>query len=268
MIIALVVSSLIGGLFCLCVNAQDSWQEYDEQWIKRSAGTRLDILNRAIEHYAAARAYFERGDFSNAKIRAKDALKVVPTFKESYELIAAAELGVGRERNAKTYQEKALKYEGTLSVIDEFQYLAKHIDRLRALYKPPQMLNRLVFYMIAIAGIAIVIFLITSSGIVDSAAMGFQHLTRSTKEQEEEGSDIIIGKFADDEEPPFPWWIKPVIFSIPFGICYLIVMLCGADTIKDVLVFTLGPGIIIDILIFILFFKDDDMMLPPRGGMR
>ncbi len=263
--------------FCLMLSidiglvyAIDGWREYDEQWKKRNPTVRLEILNRSLKHYTKAYYYFENGDLGNAERLAHDALKVVPQFAEAHFLLAKIYDLKGKEKKAEKHRKKGEELASSHSILKERDYLIGNLDRLMENYAPSHALNRIVFYLLFIAGYFIIIFLIISSGFLSSVSMKIRRMSRLIKEDEEKKADLVVGDFpGEDNEKPLSWYWKIVIYGAPFLLCYFVSLLFGAQTKKDIIIFTLLPGLLISVLIYKIFFSDDDFSPPSKfGGMR
>ena len=264
----LFVAALIIGIqlfWGTLFGAQMTWEEYDRQWIKRNPETRLTILNRAFGHYQKALSALRNGDLTIAETWARDALKVEPEFAEGYFLLADIYDQKGKTKRATKYRIKGEKFTDRPPIIQERAYLEQNLERLKANYQPSQMLNRIVLYLFLLVAYGVIIFLIISSGLFTSFSMGARHAIRSMKEKKEKGGSVVIGTFHDERQDPlFSWPFKLVIYTLPFLVCFLITVLCGAVTKKEVFLFTFFPGLLIDVLIYKIIFSDDDFQPPQR----
>lgn len=250
--------------------AQQTVGEYDAQWIKRNPSARRDILNRGIAHYAKASAYLKNGDLKNAERCARDAVTVLPEFSESFYLLASIYAEKGNEEKALAYKEKGHTKGGQFTVFEEYAYLEENIDRLMRGYQPSMTLNRIVFYVLFLAGYAVIILLIMTSGVVTSVAMGVRHAMRKKKEKGEESSGIVVGEFfGDQKEEHLPWWFPVVVYVIPFVLSYGVCRLLHVDSGKDTFIFTFFPAVLIDVIIYKVIFSSEDFEPPSRfGGMQ
>ena len=261
----LILSIDIGLLY-----ANENWDEYDEQWNKRDPAVRLEILNRSIKHFTKAVDYYKRGDFNAAERFAHDALKVVPQFAEAHFLLAEIYDTKGKIKKAERYRGKGDRFSSFPSILKERDYLINNLERLKEQYTPSFALNRIVFFLLFIAGYCIIIFLIMTSGILTNIAMKIRGVARIVKEKKEEEPHIVVGEFVgEDKEKRLSWYWKLFIYTMPFVFCFCVSILFGAQSIKDIIIFTFFPGLFITVVIYKLFFSDDDFGPPQRfPGMR
>jgi len=260
------VTIVIIGAWLGVVFAQEPWEGYDEQWVKRNAVDRLKVLNRAVAHFEKAVHYFKAGELKQAERYAQDALKVEPYFSESYLLLAALYQQKGNEKKSAAVRKKEEKKFPRISILTERKYLNHNIERLSKRYTPSTVLNRIVFYLLFLVGYGIIIFLISTSGLLTTWSMRMRGLVRNVRTGEDERPDVVIGEFVGDhKEKPLPWYWLVLIYSVPFAVALGICLLCGARTVKDIVIYTVLPAVFIDVVIWKLFFSDDDSdALPPR----
>ncbi|MBU1862223.1 MAG: hypothetical protein KKH94_00960 [Candidatus Omnitrophica bacterium] len=258
-------------LFIICyllvrpLHANNEWEEYDTQWVHRNPQARLTVLERALKHYQTALSYINKEDFQQAERFAKDALKVIPEFGECYLLLADIYTHKRKDTRAQSYKIKGERLLEERAVLEEIKYLRLNIERLTEHYKPSRTLDRIVFYILFLAGYAIVIFLIITSGFLTNLSMKYRRMVRFTKERKEKRADIIIEEFPGDEkESMLPWPWKVAIYAAPFVFCYLVSIICGARAIQEVMPLTFLPGLLIAVIIHKMFFSDDDLSMPPR----
>ena len=259
-IFLLILSVDIGLLY-----ADEDWAAYDVQWKHRNPAVRLEILNRSLKHFQNALSYVKHDDLGTAEQYAQDALKVVPQFAEAYLLLAEINKIKGKARKAKGYQKKAHSFSSSVSIIKEREYLLNNLERLQGQYTPSRTLDRLVFFLLFIAGYGIIIFLIVTSGLLTSVSMKVRRMTRLVGERKEQGTHIIVGDFPGEEkETLIPWYGRLIIYLVPFLLCFGVSILCGAQTKRDIFIFTFFPGLFIAVILHKLFFSDDDFIPPQK----
>lgn len=260
------------GITCFSgiVSAQINPEEYDKKWIKRNPQSRLEVLERSFKHYLRALAAFQRKDFQEAEIAATDALKVVPEFKEAYELLAAIAEARNQTKKAERFFEKAIERMEPYSILEEREYLHNNLERLKQNYKPSYMLNRIVFYLLFCVGYAIILFLLSTSGVLTQCGMFFRRIIRKKEESKgkEDMPNLIVEEFPGDrEESASSFWVYGIVYIVPFVLCFSVAYFAGARTLKELSLFTILPGVVILVVLYKLFLGDDEGMPPRKWGM-
>ena len=166
-----------------------------------------------------------------------------------------------RSASAKHWRQKGEEYADAVSVLDEYEYLSFNIDRLKDSYKPGNfVLNRIVFYLIAIFGFSLFVFVIFILGIPHFAGMVFLHLFRKQQTDDEEEhlralmtDEDINGK---NKNAGYVVLFKLTACAVPFFVIYLLVNLFGFQSLMLKIGLSLFLGLAAFFLLAVLLFDD------------
>ena len=253
------------------VSADERWNEYDAEWINRSAQTRLQLLERAISHYARALDHYKKKNFKKAEVYAKDALKVEPRFSEALYLRSLIFKENEDFEREEAFREKsyAAAREVFVSVLEEQQYLAKNIERLQKIHAPSMAFHRfMIFFFICIAAV-LLIFLLSATDTFLTFSMRMRQLIRisSDKEEREIDSPLIVGEFLGDEKGrQIPWFVYVGIYTACFVFCFVVTHLAGIESRKEYIVYSLLSSAVLSFLIYHIFFSDSEFEGPQKFG--
>jgi hypothetical protein len=258
------------------LHAQDGMSEYEVQWVKRNAQSRLEIITRAVSHYRKALHYFNNGKLKEAELWVSDALKVESRFPEALELKALIYQRQGDEERESEYAEKSDVTRRSLfmPVLKERQYLEANIDRLRSMYVPPRGFQRVMFFLLSCAIIFIVLLILSATESFLLFSMSLRkvlHLSRKGEEDVTNVSSILVSPFpSDKKEEKESRWGHVIIYGFCFLLCFGVVYLIGPETKKEFYSFAIGGGFVLSFFMYIMVLADHDVDLPPgrNGGNR
>ena len=271
----ILLAGLLAFLFTASVPcAGDTGGDYDRQWIRRSAQSRLQIVNRAVTHYARALQHYKRMNLDEADRFAKDALKVEPEFPKALLLRSLILEEKGSYRKAEQLAEKSRRVteELEMNVLDEQRYLSENIERLMEIHDPPQTYKRIVLFLLFSAGISFIMLLLAASGLFTAFAMSVRrlfHLRPRTPEPPTQ-QDLLIGPFpGDEEESRIPWYVHFFIYSFCYLFCFVVTYIIHVPTIIEFVLYSLVSGSILSFLVYHIFFSDTVQDFPQKfGGFR
>lgn len=250
------------------VLAEEAFYEYDNLWIKRNAAARLTVLERAVNHYATAVRFYEAGDYTAAERFAKDALKVEPRFPEAVLLRALIYEQKGNNEKSLALQEKAASMRDDMfgPVLEECRYLQDNIERLKALYDPPVLYTKIVFFLLLSFGMTIFFAVLVSTNFFMAFAMRMRQVLRIMRSPKDESSTtVIIDRFpGEDPEVKIAWPVYCIAYGLCFAFAFGIVSIFDFDTPKEMVFYGFFTGSILSFLVYHIFFNENEFEGPSK----
>jgi tetratricopeptide (TPR) repeat protein len=244
--------------------------EYDQIWEKRNAARRLAVVERSVQHYARAVALYKAGDFQKAHIALKDALKVEPRFAEALWLRGVLYEQTGDLEKASQFKQKSdtVANELIMPVLAEKEYLQKNLERLKALYNPPTLYNKIIFILLFSFGVTVVFFILVSSNFFIIFAMRIRQIMRFRLfSKQEQQPTLITERFPGDEpDVKIPWFTYVIAYTLCFVFSFGVVLLFDFDSRLETIGYGLFGGFIMAILVYHIFFSDLEFEGPQKFG--
>jgi hypothetical protein len=248
--------------------ADEDLDRYDSLWIKRNAVARLQILSRAVNHYATALRHYEAGDYRFAERFVKDALRVEPRFPEALLLQALIFEQKGDSERSIELQKKAEAVRRDIfgPVLEEQAYLAENIERLKGLYSPSLLYKKVVLFLLLSFGVTIFFAVLVSTNFFMSTAMRARQVVRVLRfPQKDSRSPLIIDRFPGEEkECRIPWPAYVISYGLCFAFAFGVVSLFDFDTRKEMVFYGFFTGSIISFLVYHIFFNETEFEGPSK----